>query len=837
MNLKQLSRTIISKCISKPKITIIFFLILSLFSIFVSLKKMEINTSTEGLISEKANFKKKQFQLRENFPIISENIVVVINSNSFETLNDVTKSILEKFEEILDELDFIYSPNFDNFFKNNFFYLINEKKQNEILEELYSSQPFISTINSNPKLEGLNNLIELFLKKETKKIKEKEIKVINQILSSFKMAITTGNSVNWKESLDQNPKQNFIIFKINKDFVKKNGLSEYYNFLLSLKVFESSNIKINFTGSTILDFEEANSVVEGASLAGVLSLFFVFFLLFLAFQNFLIVFCLILTIVVGLVITLGLTSIFVGSLNIISVAFAVLFIGISVDFGIQISFRLIENLRKQSKDNILKSINEISSSLLIVTCTSLIGFLSFVPTEYIGLSELGIISSIGLVVGLITNLIFLSSCLSLLKLKKNQKVLNINFLRILNLILNFKKTFFFSFLIIMILGILSVKEINFDSDPFKLKDQKSQSVLLAKSLMEKNPSSDNFISIYKNNFDNNDINFLQDNQLIKTFFSINNVQLSENIKEQISYLRYLYSQKNDVFYSNYHEIERFKNNLKEITLKRPSTSLISNELLSQIDNLDFSDRDMFTYVQDLWFGNFNNLIIEISAILNLKEFDSEKVPLFFKQRYISKNNIERIEVYPEKDISKKINLIEFVDSIESRFSKSIGMPIIQIEAGKIVIESFLFAFSISFLFLFFFSFVIFKNFFHSVFCILPLIFSAIFISLLMRILDLDLNFANMISLPLLFSLGTSYSIYIIKRVIDLGSVDKMLQSTTPFAVLFSGLTTIASFGTLSFSNHAGTSSMGIVLFISLSTALFFCTIILPFLLKYFKLTI
>ena len=230
------------------------------------------------------------------------------------------------------------------------------------------------------------------------------------------------------------------------------------------------------------------------------------------------------------------------------------------------------------------------------------------------------------------------------------------------------------------------------------------------------------------------------------------------------------------------------------------------------------------------------MLKEINLITKLKRFDYDNIPFFYKERYFSNNNIQRIEVYPKKNISNKNNLKEFVKKIESRFPNSIGMPIIQLEAGKIVIKSFIFAFFVSFIFLFIFSFIIFKNFFYSIFCILPLIFSSIFISLIMKIFNLNLNFANMIALPLLFSLGTSYSIYIIKRALDLRSIEKMLKSSTPFAVLFSGLTTIASFGTFTFSNHAGTASMGILLFISLSTALLFCTLILPFFMKIFKLT-
>ena len=71
----------------------------------------------------------------------------------------------------------------------------------------------------------------------------------------------------------------------------------------------------------------------------------------------------------------------------------------------------------------------------------------------------------------------------------------------------------------------------------------------------------------------------------------------------------------------------------------------------------------------------------------------------------------------------------------------------------------------------------------------------------------------MIAIPLIFSLGISYPIYLIKRYEDYRDMEKSFLSNTPLAILFSGLTTIFSFSTLYLSSHEGTSSMGMLLFL------------------------
>ena len=124
-------------------------------------------------------------------------------------------------------------------------------------------------------------------------------------------------------------------------------------------------------------------------MAGFLSVFLVGCLLWIAFKNTLMISSLLITILIGLTITLGISSLLVGSLNLISVAFAVLFIGLSVDFGIQICSRVLESKNFIEKKIIVKKISSISNTLFIAVIPSIVGFISFVPTDYIGISELG----------------------------------------------------------------------------------------------------------------------------------------------------------------------------------------------------------------------------------------------------------------------------------------------------------------------------------------------------------------------------------------------------------------------------------------------------------------
>ena len=315
---------------------------------------------------------------------------------------------------------------------------------------------------------------------------------IFKIIDYFLVSLETNSNVNWFKLLNPNNlNEIFIVLGFKDEYSKK--FDNFYKFLSDL-TNEYDEIRIQYTGGLIIDYEEVISVSNGAVLAGLLSLFFVSIILWIYFKNLYVIFILVASIIIGLIITIGFGTIFVGRLNLISVAFAVLFIGLSVDYGIQIFSRFNEKKKIGSKF-LIKNINSLSSTLILASIPSMIGFLSFTFTDYYGLSELGQISFLGLVIGLLTNLVFLPSLF--LVFRKNVELKprrNIFYINSVNFMIEKKKQIFFFISLIVLLDIVFIEKIGFDYDALNLKDQKLNSVKLAKELIEKNPTSDYVIS-------------------------------------------------------------------------------------------------------------------------------------------------------------------------------------------------------------------------------------------------------------------------------------------------------------------------------------------------------
>jgi predicted exporter len=123
------------------------------------------------------------------------------------------------------------------------------------------------------------------------------------------------------------------------------------------------------------------------------------------------------SLLVGLVVTAAIGLALVGALNLISVAFAVLFIGLGVDFGIQFSVRY--RAERHEVDDLHQSLintaRYVGAPLTLAATATAAGFLSFLPTDYQGLSELGLLAGLGMIVALLTSITFIPALLTVLR--------------------------------------------------------------------------------------------------------------------------------------------------------------------------------------------------------------------------------------------------------------------------------------------------------------------------------------------------------------------------------------------------------------------------------------
>src|SRR5262249_40633284 len=162
--------------------------------------------------------------------------------------------------------------------------------------------------------------------------------------------------------------------------------------------------------------EEFSTLKENAELNAIVSLAFLVGILWLALRSPRIILAVLISIFVGLSITAALGLAMVHSLNPISIAFAVLFVGIGVDFGIQFSVRYREERYELNhlRTALVNAARHAGVPLTLAATATAAGFLSFLPTDYRGLSELGQIAGMGMIIAFIVSVTLLPALLRLM---------------------------------------------------------------------------------------------------------------------------------------------------------------------------------------------------------------------------------------------------------------------------------------------------------------------------------------------------------------------------------------------------------------------------------------
>ena len=255
-----------------PKLVVLLFLSLACFSFFLTLHNLKIDTSTDSLINKNLDFKINQKRLKDEFKFLSNNILIRVSHSNQLVLDESTKKLIESLK-IRKDLSFVYSPNVDPLFKENFFNFLNHKEKKKIVQKLYEYQPFLSEISSNPRMEGFNNLLSISLQAEDKEPLDNFYLILNSFLESLK----NNNKVDWSNIFERDSNSNFIIVGYKEELLKE--FSDFYAFLNNEK--QTSSINIEFTGGLIIDYEEISSVSTGNIIAGVLSILIVSFLLWI----------------------------------------------------------------------------------------------------------------------------------------------------------------------------------------------------------------------------------------------------------------------------------------------------------------------------------------------------------------------------------------------------------------------------------------------------------------------------------------------------------------------------------------------------------------------------
>ena len=184
-----------------------------------------------------------------------------------------------------------------------------------------------------------------------------------------------------------------------------------------LEFVKSGRARVRLTGSVALEDEEFATIANGAAVGLLGSTVLVGVLLWLAVRSWRLIVPIVLTLVLGLLVTTGFAALTSSTLNLISVAFAILFVGIAVDFAIQfcVRFREVQLHAADINEALAGTARRAGGQILVAAGATAAGFLAFVPTDFTGVAELGLIAGGGMLIAFACTLLFLPAALAVFR--------------------------------------------------------------------------------------------------------------------------------------------------------------------------------------------------------------------------------------------------------------------------------------------------------------------------------------------------------------------------------------------------------------------------------------
>ena len=591
--------------------------------------------------------------------------------------------------------------------------------------------------------------------------------------------------------------------------------------------------RVRLTGPVPMNDDEFATIKENAALNAVLTIAVVLFILWMALRWWRIIFAVFVSLAVGLSVTAALGLVMVGSLNLISVYFAVLFVGLGVDFGLQFSVRY--RAERHEVDGLFEALlhagRRAGGPLTLAALATAAGFLSFLPTAYKGLSELGLIAGVGMLIAFITSITLLPALLSQFKPRSEPKQLGYAFLAPVDDFLERNRVPILVITAIVILGASPLLYwLRFDFNPMNLRNPKVESVATYLELEKDQQGGSNNIEAIEPTLAAADAvaaklralpqvarvvtlsTFIPDQQEQKLAL-IQGVATTLNSALNPPAISAPPTDAEDVAMLNttVGALDRFAG-----TASSPG-AVAARRLAAGLATLAKAapavrQRAEVAFVQPLKIA-----LDDLRDLLKAQKITRDDLPPNLVHQWVTPHGRARLQVSPSGNANDNATLRTFAHDVQRVEPNATEGPVSILEARRTIITAFLQAGAWALLSIAVLLWITLRRLGDVLLTLIPLLVACVVTLEICVAIDLPLNFANIIALPLLLGVGVAFKIYYIMAWRE--GQTKLLQSVLTRAVTFSACTTATAFGSLYFSSDPGTSSMGKLLAISLLTTM------------------
>ncbi|HEY1979150.1 MAG TPA: MMPL family transporter, partial [Xanthobacteraceae bacterium] len=403
-------------------------LLLAVLSGWYATTHFAMTTDINQLISSHIDWREREAALEKAFPQF-ELIVGVIDAPTPELVDEATAALAQRLAQQKNLIFSVEQPKGGSFFAQNGLLFEPVDTLKPQMATLTKAQRLLQTLARDPTLRGVLQVLQFGLLG----VQGGEI-TLDSMTGPMTRAADTIDTVNagrpasfsWRElvqgqAASADERLRFLEIQAALDYSELEPGQRATDFIrktaADLDIASKYQARLRLTGPVPMADEEFATIKENAGLNASVTIAVVLVILWLALRWVRIIFAVFVSLVVGLAITAAAGLLMVGTLNLISVYFAVLFVGLGVDFGLQFSVRYRAERHEidDVRGALLEAARRAGAPLTLAALATAAGFLSFLPTVYKGVSELGLVAGVGMLIAFATSITLLPALLSILK--------------------------------------------------------------------------------------------------------------------------------------------------------------------------------------------------------------------------------------------------------------------------------------------------------------------------------------------------------------------------------------------------------------------------------------
>jgi hopanoid biosynthesis associated RND transporter like protein HpnN len=834
-----------------PWITILLFALLTVAAGVYTARNFAINTDISNLIAPDIDWRQREIALEKAFPSRVHNILAVVNAPTPELAAIAADRLTERLKKQSDLFPEVRRPDAGEFFEKNALLFLPVEELGQTLGQLQAASPFISMLARNPDWRGLSQSAQAALigVQGGRLELDSLAPVFDRFSKTFEDALA-GRPANfsWQELLTGKPAtpgelRKFIDIVPKLDYSAlepgKEATDAVRAAAVDAKLGPDYEARLRLTGSVPIADEEFATVKEGMVLHGIGTVFVVLFILWLALKSGRIILAVFIALAGGLAITAALGFLMVGSLNMISVAFFVLFVGLGVDFCIQYSVRYRDERHQNDhlKPALVDAGRNIGGPLALAAAATAAGFMAFLPTKYQGVSELGIIAGAGMIVAFLISITVLPALLALLDPPGEKEALGYkSFASADDFVERNRKWVVACTLGVAIAGLPLLYFLRFDFNPINLRSPDVESIATYLDLRRDPNTGASAINVLaKSQQDAQAVGArlaklpeVARTMTIDSFVPDDQQTKLAIIKKAEPTLSRALNVKADAPPDARQAAEllgKTAGMLDAVGTKQGVGAIAATRLADQLRKLAAAPDDKRQVAERAVILPLNFKLAELRNLLQAAPVTLDTLPADLKNTWIAADGRYRVEVYPKGDPNDNETLRTFARKVLEVEPDAIGGPISILKSGDVIVVAFIQAGLLALVTICLLLWIALRRVSDVALTVVPLLLAGVITMEICVLIGLPLNFANIIALPLLLGIGVAFKIYYIMAW--RAGQTNLLQSSLTRAVIFSSLTTATAFGSLWLSSHPGTSSLGKLLALSLVTTMFAAVLFQP----------